>query len=270
MKNHKTLFIHCFICFLFLVLGSTQAKASSFAANMIGIDNIVFEITGDLSLGLLGYGMTSVDAEDDFQKGHSSDEFGGGDLYSTVSLSHAGGDAEIITDPLSNNPGFTNLTSMGVSSAALSDGINLFANAYSFADFGFLIDGGELGGMITITADYNSNSLLETDLPGDLAYFYAFAEMGLWNFDAGDEDFQDFEWVNQISGFDEFGENRSGNFSISMGFDSYDVGEFWIGMESEVFTQGEPIPEPIPEPSTLLLFGFGILGISRLSRRKKK
>ncbi len=114
----------------------------------------------------------------------------------------------------------------------------------------------------TVTGHFNTNEAIimgadgiPGSLPGEIHYFTAFI----------DENFDE----RHIGVFEQA--DPSGNFHSFWGVDNHAaLGDIiYHGYESALLIKDVSVQDPIPEPTTLLLFGFGLLGLVGVSRKKK-
>ena len=130
-------------------------------------------------------------------------------------------------------------------------------------------------------AEWYDMVFLQGNVTGENSYVGFFSDVDMYKGKDGSESF-----VNSASW--EFSKNTSGSFYVDSGFlvpepsssyylnpDEYMrfVGTYTFyanndgGPASIGFT--ETPPPPVPEPSTILLFGLGLLGLAGANRRKK-
>ncbi|MCP4631741.1 MAG: PEP-CTERM sorting domain-containing protein [candidate division Zixibacteria bacterium] len=120
------------------------------------------------------------------------------------------------------------------------------------------------GGSIGIQADFDINA-------NHVEFYYSsFNRMDIWAYDS-DWNFIKHAGGNQMGDMNGFIELNTDGFDIAhVRIASPNSGEFIIDDFGYEPFDDEPMDDPIPEPSTLLLLASGILGIAGISRLRKK
>ncbi len=163
--------------------------------------------------------------------------------------------------PYAEGSGWTTTSEVGETVWALADGApNTYASAWAFADrwVGFEISG---SGYVTVNVDYSLDLYVSTDRAGDEAYAYAssyielYSSSGDWDYD---EDFLDYAVYDGAG--DAFA--AGGTLTLSVWFNDGEYGEIY----AEVYNDAEVYSAPIPEPSTMLLLGSGLLAVPFIRR----
>ena len=126
---------------------------------------------------------------------------------------------------------------------------------------------GEGVGEITISAEYFLDQEISTDYLGE--YGHAYSEAALWaQLVDGDYD-EDIEYLeNELSDGASDSFVQSGELMLTLLVDGegmFDIGA-WVYNYAEAYSPSHPVPEP----STMLLLGLGLIGIVGVRRREFK
>jgi hypothetical protein len=149
---------------------------------------------------------------------------------------------------------------------------------------GNLINDGTVGpgnspGVLTISGDYTQgiDGLLDIELAGltdyDVLDISGSASLDgslnvsfLNNYTPNTGDVFDILWAESISGVFTLSSDLQNLFNIS--YDNFDTqsNRYYVQLEY-IHGQGTG-QDPVPEPGTMMLFGMGLLGLARISRKK--
>ena|GEM_PF-2303075 len=163
--------------------------------------------------------------------------------------------------PYAEGSGWTTTSEVGETVWALADGSY---NTYAYADalakrwVDFEISG---SGYVTVNVDYSLDLYVSTDRAGDEAYAYASSYIELYNYDTVDLDY-DKDYLDYAV-YDGAGDAfaAGGTLTLSVWFNDGEYG----GIYATVDNRAE-VYSPIPEPSTMLLLGSGLLAVPFIRR----
>ncbi len=266
------------IGFLLLGFSSGLAFAATVAVSDVQLTNITFEITGDLIINYdhisnnpsdptiwddESYSYASAgDSYNTYWEDSDGNNFAATSAQADTSYAHASSQTTVTTSGGNVLP--SGLSSHGDTTAEVG---NLWANTSSWAGFWLAVQTGSSGGTLTISADYSMTISGQTDADGS-AYAYADVQLGgdIWPNDDNAYQWDPLEVLTMsISESDSFTQSLSGTKTVEMDFGTNNTGHFWWEIESYTATE----LNSVPIPSTLALFGFGLLSLVGVNRRKK-
>ncbi|WP_214172650.1 PEP-CTERM sorting domain-containing protein [Citrifermentans pelophilum] len=156
-------------------------------------------------------------------------------------------------------------------SLALSDaGGDYSANAQTVHDIDFQIG---LGGALQATAFYDVLLQLYADNGKESASGYLLAGIYLRNLTQLTESSDVVQFSYSTSTFpEEYFTSLQGSLSTSLDFATGDYGSFRVIVDGNAFASSQPAQsaDPVPEPSTLALFGIGAIGAALVRKRSRR
>ena len=159
---------------------------------------------------------------------------------------------------------------------AFTDSGKLYESAYAYSDSGeyyFSVAAAYRHGRFTVSGDGNITIevpyLIKMDmagyLPGDHAEGFSLADLMIFNETSSLYDVSTDEFSDVIYGTNFIDETRSGTLSVTLAFNDGDSGSFSTGAINLAIVGSPPI---IPEPTTILLLGSGLIGLAGYGRKK--
>ena len=258
MKKGILLFMGCLV-WLTLIFTAHTSHASSFSNSTAWIDWNTLSIWG-------------IDIQWDYQESYSyaeaqdpwdspwNEDFKDywGETSSLASVTNANGGA--------NGTAWTNDSQLFEEVSATSTGGDYWAGSLAKAELYGEFTALETG-ELTISVDYYLTQDLQTENMGESAWGDSETWLEIWKDNYVDDSYDEHFLWNEVYDGESGSWNDSGTLEVTLFFNEGDAGYFSAGVMNWAEAR---VSSPVPEPSTMLLLGVGLIGLVGCRHKQSK